>query len=474
MPDGEADLVGTSPESVERVNIDEVYFPTSRNVETYALFQACLSSGLISRAHKLMQEMRSDAHTRLKEVYEVRNGEINVHTSPVVPLKLWSYNAMLQAYFNKAAHPDTTDTKVWVNYAWQLWKDMMAQSPLPLDPQPDASTIAAMATGIAHLEALDLYPSGKPTFEHLLQDIRTLCVSLDAVFSSSVWQLRLPSTGQSQASAAPDESQVSTVVLLAHFRSAATKLGDARAQEELDKIEQVLTTSEQRTAAENDATEVGTEDRHIRPVLKKDAVTDTMVKPFNLQTLQESLATMEQSRRRSSDLYERQQWLEHSALDAARKRLEHDTENLQELGIDNGPFQNKTLQAWMWDWYQKVEEALRKDIQRIGRQTEHKVATTLESQLYPYLCLLPPSKMAMLVILELLRMQGVNGVADGIKSTRALISIGKAVETEYSAVMMNKHPEIFVQARAVQQRLGKRNLLDMAVRRDLKAWHDRC
>ena len=134
-------------------------------------------------------------------------------------------------------------------------------------------------------------------------------MSLDAVFSSSVWQLRLPSTGQSQASAAPDESQVSTVVLLAHFRSAATKLGDARAQEELDKIEQVLTTSEQRTAAENDATEVGMEDRHIRPVLKKDTVTDTMVKPFNLQTLQESLATMELSRLRSSDLYERQQWL---------------------------------------------------------------------------------------------------------------------------------------------------------------------
>lgn len=474
MPDGEADLVGSSPESVERVNIDEVYFPTSRNVETYALFQACLSSGLISRAHKLMQEMRSDTHTRLKEVYEVRNGEINVHTSPVIPLKLWSYNAMLQAYFNKAAHPDTTDTKVWVNHAWQLWKDMMAQSPLPLDPRPDASTIAAMATGIAHLEALDLYPSGKPTFEHLLQDIRTLGVSLDAVFSSSVWQLRLPSAGQSHASSAPEESHVSTDMLLARFRSAATKLGDARAQEELDSIEQVLTTSEQRTAAENDAPEAGIEDRHIRPVLKKDAVTDTMVKPFNLQTLQESLATMEQSRRRSSDLYERQQWLEHSALDAARKRLEHDTENLQELGIDNGPFQNKTLQAWMWDWYQKVEEALRKDIQRIGRQTEHKVATTLESQLYPYLCLLPPSKMAMLVILELLRMQGVNGVADGIKSTRALISIGKAVETEYSAVMMNKHPEIFVQARAVQQRLGKRNLLDMAVRRDLKAWHDRC
>ena len=141
---------------------------------------------------------------------------------------------MLQAYLNKAAHPDTTDTKVWVNHAWQLWKDMMAQSPLPLDPRPDASTIAAMATGIAHLEALDLYPSGKPTFEHLLQDIRTLGVSLDAVFSSSVWQLRLPSAGQSHASSAPEESHVSTDMLLARFRSAATKLGDARAQEELD------------------------------------------------------------------------------------------------------------------------------------------------------------------------------------------------------------------------------------------------
>ena len=65
MPDGEADLVGSSPESVERGNIDEVYFPTSRNVETYAMFQACLSSGLISRAHKLMQEMRSDTHLSL-------------------------------------------------------------------------------------------------------------------------------------------------------------------------------------------------------------------------------------------------------------------------------------------------------------------------------------------------------------------------------------------------------------------------
>ena len=40
--------------------------------------------------------------------------------------------------------------------------------------------------------------------------------------------------------------------------------------------------------------------------------------------------------------------------------------------------------------------------------------------------------------------------------------------------MLNKHPEIFVQARAAQQMLGKRSLIDLAARRDLKAWQERC
>ena len=482
-------LIGTSAASVEHANIDELYFPTTRSVETLALFQACLSTGLIARAHKLMQEMRAEAHSRLKEVYEVKpeqGTDSSDRLSPIIPLKLWSYNAMLHAYFVKAAEPDVHDTKVWVTHAWNMWESMMRPEALRLDPQPDASTIATMALGIAHLQSLSLYPRGKPTFVQLLQDTRTLGVSLDSVFSSSVRQGGMPAA-ESSSSSLLHGAQMNTHALVAQFRSAASVLGDKQAQKELDTIEEILLANEARSTEHDTSSSSSspadqreqqqqqhTQVASVRPVLKKDQATDMLHKPFNLQTLQESLATMEQARRRSSDLYERQRWLEHSALEAARKRLEHDTEKLQELGLDSSRFQSKTLQAWMWDWYQKLEVALRKDIERLGRQTRHAVASSMDAQLYPFLCLLPASKMAMIVILEIMRMQGISGVADGIKTTRALITVGKAIETEYSAVMLNKHPEIFVQARAAQQMLGKRSLIDLAARRDLKAWQERC
>lgn len=471
----DANLIGTSPESIENANIDEIYFPSTRSVETLALFQACLSTGLIARAHKLMQEMRSETHRRLREMYVAQEHDGDARKTPILPLKLWSYNAILHAYFAKAANPDTGDIRTWVGHAWKLWDDMMRDGDMQFDPRPDASTAATMAMGVAQLQALDVYPRTKPSFDRLLKDIRTLGLSLDSIFSSSVRQSGQPAASIQSASLL-DATHVDPHALLSHFRAAAAKLGDKLAQAELDSVQRVLATNEERTASEEEACVVtgAAEAVEVRPVLKRDEATNVMHKPFNLQTLQESLATMEQARERTSDVYERQRWLEHSALEAARKRLEHDTEKLQDLGLESSHLQNKTLQAWMWDWYTKLEAALHKDLERLERQTQHLVASAMDTQVYPFLRLLPPSKMAMITVLELMRMQGISGVADGIKTTRALITIGKAIETEYSAVMMNKHPEIFVQARAAQQMLAKRSLIDLAVRRDLKAWQERC
>lgn len=472
LNDKDMQLIGTSPSSIEHANAEEIYFPTSRSIETLALFQACLSTGLISRAHKVMQEMRAESHGRLRELYDGRAASHSGDMASMMPMKLWSYNAILHAYFAKALEPDADDSKLWVGHAWKLWDDMMKVNDFLLDPRPDASTIATMAMGVSQLQEQGIYPPGRPDLLELLRGSRKLGISMDAVFSSTVRQNGLANSAGSESSSLLQGTNVDTHALLKGFRAAAAKLGDMAAQKELDQVAEVLNKNEVHEAPEAPKPEPVAPE--VRPVMKKDKVTDTMYKPFNLRTLQESLEMMNESRTRTSDLFERQRWLEHSALEAARKRLEHDTEKLQELGLDAGHLQSKTLQAWMWDWYRKLEETLRKDIDRLGRQTKHQVASSMDMQLYPFLCLLPPSKMAMIVVLELMRMQGISGVADGIKTTRALITIGKAIENEYSAVMVNKHPEIFIQARHAQQMLGQRNLINLAMRRDIKAWQERC
>jgi DNA-directed RNA polymerase len=47
--------------------------------------------------------------------------------------------------------------------------------------------------------------------------------------------------------------------------------------------------------------------------------------------------------------------------------------------------------------------------------------------------------LSLITILEIMRMQGSGGVSDGMKTARALINVGKAVENEYKAQMCKKN-----------------------------------
>ncbi|PKI83694.1 DNA-directed RNA polymerase [Malassezia vespertilionis] len=474
------EIAGRDAESFAITNLDESYFPTANTIESIALLQACLSTGLLSRAHKLMTDMRLDVHRRIQEMYDAR-GETDADFAYSPPLKQWTYNAILHAYLAKAAQvEEPTEVQLWISRAWELWYAMMDMGQPKLDPRPDAATIAAMALGVGHLKEMRKYPKDQPGLETLLRAARQLSIPLESVFSSSVIQF---GTGEKQEEenvalhpTLPD-ANIRPDLLLTYFRAAASDIGDQAALHELDHVHNILTDSVQRLEkAEHTPLDPLQSVAQVRPVLKQDpgAADGAQQKPFNLQTLQESLAIMHDARMRVPDLYERQRWLEHSALDAARKRLEHDSEKLEELGLKTGALQSKTLQTWMWEWYQKLEVALTKDLGSMEKQLQMPEANAMDSQLYPFLSLIPPSKMAMIVILELMRMQGVGGVADGIKTTRTLLHIGKAIEAEHHATVINKHPEIFVQARTAQNMLKDRNLINMAMRRDLKAWQERC
>jgi DNA-directed RNA polymerase len=50
-----------------------------------------------------------------------------------------------------------------------------------------------------------------------------------------------------------------------------------------------------------------------------------------------------------------------------------------------------------------------------------------------YLTLLPPKKIAVITVLELMRMCGSGGISEGMKALRGMLAVGKAVETEYKA-----------------------------------------
>jgi DNA-directed RNA polymerase, mitochondrial len=53
--------------------------------------------------------------------------------------------------------------------------------------------------------------------------------------------------------------------------------------------------------------------------------------------------------------------------------------------------------------------------------------------------LLKPRTMALITIMEALRLQGTGGVSEGMKTARAIISVGQAVESEYNAQVRRRH-----------------------------------
>lgn len=148
------------------------------------------------------------------------------------------------------------------------------------------------------------------------------------------------------------------------------------------------------------------------------------------------------------DVMARQKHLEKSAYDVALERLQQQAETLDSLGVHNPALNNSTLQKWMWDWHVKLRERIDKEIRAITKaEAETKKKTRgspkKSESLSPYLSLVKAERLSLIVILEIMRLQGSSGLADGMKTTRALISVGKAVEMEYKAQMCKKH-QIYV------------------------------
>ncbi|KAF8890704.1 hypothetical protein BD779DRAFT_1438161 [Infundibulicybe gibba] len=161
--------------------------------------------------------------------------------------------------------------------------------------------------------------------------------------------------------------------------------------------------------------------------------------PFNLDNLRRHLAEVTLARRvLPEDVAARQKLLEESVYDVAVERLKHQADLFAELGLGNNSLMQADLQRWMWDWHTKLKVRLEQEIKAI-MVAEKRRELRPSVLLSPYLSLVKAERLSLITILEIMRLQGSGGVYDGMKTTRALIGVGKAVEIEYKAQMCKRN-----------------------------------
>ncbi|KAH9856180.1 DNA/RNA polymerase [Lenzites betulinus] len=194
--------------------------------------------------------------------------------------------------------------------------------------------------------------------------------------------------------------------------------------------------------------------------------------PFNLETLRRHLGQVILARRvLSEDLVLRQRLLEQSVYNVAVERMKHQSELFDQLGLPNKSLHSTDLRTWMWHWHVKLQSRIEAEIANL--EVEERVIARLkkkskdEAQLTPFLKLLKPEKLSLITVLELMHLHGSGGVQDGMKTARALLAVGRAVESEYKAEMCKKN-NISVPS-SNPARSGDQNVFTNLGYRDLQA-----
>ncbi|WPK24620.1 hypothetical protein PUMCH_001899 [Australozyma saopauloensis] len=146
--------------------------------------------------------------------------------------------------------------------------------------------------------------------------------------------------------------------------------------------------------------------------------------------------------------FARQKELESKGFDAAREKWKHEYEKMRARGDLS---MNKSLNAQLYQWYLDIIPLVEKEMELCSQLLKDEADISalpleLRNQLKeratyaPYFVLLPAKQLAVITLLELLKLNSTGGVVDGMRTARAVISVGKAVELEYrSKILANRH-----------------------------------
>lgn len=134
----------------------------------------------------------------------------------------------------------------------------------------------------------------------------------------------------------------------------------------------------------------------------------------------------------------RQKTLELTATDMAREKWQYEFEKAKVRGNLSI---KKSLNSILWQWYQDMLPLVEKEL----ADAQRKVAASKDrDELSPYLVLLNPGKMCVITILELLKLNSTGGVVEGMRTARAVLAVGKAIEMEFRSEQIVKNEQRLV------------------------------
>ncbi|PWN26187.1 DNA/RNA polymerase [Jaminaea rosea] len=507
--------------TLDDINRDSSYYPPSQPVENLAILEACLSANLLSRAMRIFEDMRDNAAARLsrQDIESVPKGsapsnQLRKRWSAQHSLSRRVYASVFAAILRRAAaERDEMASQKWIQRAWSLYREMETgvrsdaherkaassrNHSFTADPRPDERTFMTFAMGL--VKVMLVHPTMTMS-ESGLGDLVASAWRSGLSFDDIVEQAYAYST-QAEDSMRSSE-HVEPQVFIQRLISAAVHAGNDPVKTTLENLEKKLVSerlAEQQHEQQPEAQEAessssgsGSSPRTyippLKPVLSGRADAPEGATPFNLDLLRRDLGIVGQGRATARDNEERQRWLEESAIDSARQHLEALSKQLASIGVQSTMTltQDRQLQLWMWDWNQKLQVALERDVHRIlskaeesstkGTPAGQRLFSTgvdsrenFEQSIAPFLGTIPSSKLSLLTIMELMRLQATAGAVDGIKTASTLIAIGRAVEEEHYAHFLRSRPDLSERVRRAHELVRNKSTTDLAARRKAKKW----
>lgn len=141
------------------------------------------------------------------------------------------------------------------------------------------------------------------------------------------------------------------------------------------------------------------------------------------------------------DPIERQKLLEDDAIQSALDRWKKDAEERSESGI---LAKSRSLNALLWDWHSAFVPLIKQELGKIIKaEREMDAGGHCDRTLYgPFMRLLDVDKISAITILEILKVCNEAGpIADGVKSSRAVMAVGRMLENEVLSEELKKRAQ---------------------------------
>lgn len=166
---------------------------------------------------------------------------------------------------------------------------------------------------------------------------------------------------------------------------------------------------------------------------------------------------------------ERERQLEAKSIEGAEQNWKHNAEEATKHG--GLLVKDKKLNILLWKWFQDMLPLVENDIQTcasiVSGNMEKQPSKTKSirikrlEEVAPFFTLVNARKMVVITILEILKLTSTGGVVDGMKTARAVVSVGNAIEKEYQSDVLLKTEEKAFQGLNKNEKNKKlRNILE--------------